>query len=54
MAGDGAGFAEELLGLDGFRVPGVADLEGEVLVLVETTAAESIARAVVWWRRRRT
>jgi transposase len=38
MAGDGTGFAEALLGLDGFRVLGVGDLEGEVVVLIETTA----------------
>src|SRR2546430_12644944 len=38
MGGDGIGLAEALLGLDGFRVLGVGDLDGEVVVLVETTA----------------
>jgi len=38
MAGDGIGFAEALLGLDGFRVLGVGDFDGEVVVLIETTA----------------
>lgn len=38
MAGDGTGFAEALLGLDGFRVLGVGDVQGEVVVLIETTA----------------
>jgi len=38
MGGDSIGFAEALLGLVGFRVLGVGDLDGEVVVLIETTA----------------
>jgi hypothetical protein len=38
MAPDGTGLAKALLGLDGFRVLGVAELGGEVVVLIEPTA----------------
>jgi Transposase and inactivated derivatives len=38
MSSDGTGLAEALLGLDGFRVLGVAELGGDVVVLVESTA----------------
>ena len=35
---DGTGLAEALLGLDGFRVLDVVEIDAEVIVTVETTA----------------
>jgi transposase len=36
---DGTGLAEALLGLDGFKVLGVAESEDELVIAVETTAS---------------
>jgi hypothetical protein len=37
---DGTGLAEALLGLDGFKVLGVAESENELVIAVETTASD--------------
>ena len=37
--GDGSGLAEAMLGLDGVRVTGVSEADGEVTIEVETTEA---------------
>jgi hypothetical protein len=36
---DGTGLAEQLLGLDGFKVLGVAESEDELVIAIETTAS---------------